>query len=200
MLAADGEVRRSTMRFPTVWGSWCRALGLDDIFRGSRLFGGQFMADFDHRHTADTEVLNGWFWMARRSALDEVGLLDERFFMYGEDIDWCYRFRQAGRRIVFFAGAEAIHYGGASSNNAPVRFYLEMYRAGLQFWRKHHGRAARTAFLASIGVHHLLRAAGYALLFLVPARRADSHLKMRRSLACLGWLWDVTVAGKERSR
>jgi hypothetical protein len=192
MLSAEGEVRRSTMRFPTVWNSFCRALGLDGAFRGSRFFGGQLMADFDHQHTVDAEVLNGWFWMARRSAVDEVGLLDEQFFMYGEDIDWCYRFRQAGKRIVFFAEAEAIHYGGASSANAPVRFYLEMYRAGWQFWRKHHGRIAQAGFLASIGVHHILRAAGYAVLYLArPSQRAQNQLKIQRSLACLRWLQGV---------
>jgi GT2 family glycosyltransferase len=200
MLSAEGEVKRSTMRFPTVWNSFCRALALNGAFRRSRLFGGQLMADFDHQHTMEAEVLNGWFWMARRSALEEVGLLDEQFFMYGEDIDWCYRFHQAGKRIVFFAGAEAIHYGGASSANAPVRFYIEMHRAGWQFWSKHHGRIARMAFLASIGVHHILRAAGYTVLSITrPAQRGASRLKIQRSLACLGWLLGVCF-GKARER
>jgi GT2 family glycosyltransferase len=198
MLSAEGEVRRSTMRFPTLWNSYCRALGLDGIFRKSRIFGGQLMADFDHQTTRDAEVLNGWFWMARRSALEEVGLLDEQFFMYGEDIDWCYRFRQAGKRIIFFAGAEAIHYGGASSGNAPVRFYLEMYRAGWQFWHKHHGRMAQAGFLTSIGLHHILRTAGYSLLYLArPGLRAASGLKISRSLACLRWLGSVSFEGQK---
>ncbi len=66
------------------------------------------------------------FWFVRRKAMDEVGLLDEDFFFYGEDIDWCRRFRDAGWEVVFYPEAETIHFGGASSGNAPVRFYLEM--------------------------------------------------------------------------
>lgn len=118
----DGAIGRSYMRFPGVWNWFCRALALDSLFRGSALFGGFMMTDFDNTRTADVDVLNGWFWMARREAVDQVGLLDERFFMYGEDIDWCKRFHQCGWRVVYFAGAEALHYGGASSSAAPVRF------------------------------------------------------------------------------
>ena len=102
MLAQDGEVRRSTMRFPTVWNNFCRAIGLDYLFKGSRSFGGLLMSDFDHSTTAEVEVLNGWFLLVRRRAVQRVGLLDPQFFMYGEDVDWCYRFRQAGEKVVFF--------------------------------------------------------------------------------------------------
>lgn len=188
MLGPDGTVARSTMRFPTLWNSFCRALGLDSVFKRSRTFAGQLMSDFSHDRTADAQVLNGWFWMVRRSALDRVGLLDERFFMYGEDIDWCYRFHRAGHRIVFFAGAEAIHYGGASSSSAPVRFYVEMQRANLQYWRKHHGFPAQLGYIFFSKLHHALRIAGYSILYLVrPSRREESGAKIRRSRACLGW-------------
>jgi GT2 family glycosyltransferase len=122
MLATDGRVWRSTMRFPTIWNHFSRALGLDIAFRGSRRFGGLLMSDFDHRTTAPVEVLNGWFVAVRRTAMERVGLLDPQFFMYGEDVDWCYRFHQAGEGVVFFAEAGAIHYGGASSAHAPLRF------------------------------------------------------------------------------
>jgi GT2 family glycosyltransferase len=186
MLDAEGKVGRSTMRFPTLWNSFCRALGLDSVFKRSRMFAGQLMSDFSHSETVDAEVLNGWFWMVRRSALAQVGVLDERFFMYGEDIDWCYRFHRAGHRIVFFAGAEAIHYGGASSASAPVRFYVEMQRANRQYWRKHHGRLAQFAYLFLLGLQHSIRIAGYSLGFLLwPSRRGESLAKIRRSRACL---------------
>ncbi|HEX4487710.1 MAG TPA: glycosyltransferase family 2 protein [Terriglobales bacterium] len=188
MLDAQGNVGRSTMRFPTLWNSFCRALGLDSVFKHSRVFAGQLMSDFSHSETVDTKVLNGWFWMVRRTALDQVGLLDERFFMYGEDIDWCYRFHRAGHRIVFFAGAEAIHYGGASSSSAPVRFYVEMQRANWQYWRKHRGYLAQFGYLVFLALHHVIRAVGYSFVYLFsPSRSAESRAKIRRSIACLRW-------------
>jgi len=197
MLGADGEIRRSTMRFPTIWNYLCRAFGLDAVFKKSRWFGGFLMADFDHKTTRRVEVLNGWFVMARRSALEHVGLLDPQFFMYGEDIDWSYRFRQAGEPVVFFAGAEAIHYGGASSSNAPIRFYLEMCRADWQLWRKHRGWLARVAFFVIFGIHHSVRlcvAAG-AYLFR-PSQRSSMLFKVKKSLACLRWLSETTTGNR----
>jgi len=194
MLAANGEIRRSTMRFPTVWNYFCRALGLDFLFKGSRLFGGLLMSDFDHRSTRHVEVLNGWFVMARRSALERVGLLDGRFFMYGEDIDWCYRFSQAGLQIVFCADAEAIHYGGASSANAPLRFHLELFRADWQLWRKHHGWLAQAVFLAVQSIHHAIRIFGAAGNYLLnPSNRPKTRLKLQKSIAALKLLREMSA-------
>lgn len=189
MLGPNGQVQRSTMRFPTVWNQFCRALGLDIVFKRSRLFGGLLMSDFDHTKTRPVEVLNGWFVVVRRTALDRVGLLDPQFFMYGEDVDWCYRFHQAGEQMVFFADAEAIHYGGASSANAPLRFYLENCRANWQYWRKHHGWLSQMAFLASSGTYHLVRFLGFAAMYLVrPSQRQESLAKLHRSSVCLQWV------------
>jgi GT2 family glycosyltransferase len=189
MLAPDGMVWRSTMRFPTVWNHFCRSLGLDKAFRKSRFFGGLLMSDFDHQSTAPVEVLNGWFLAVRRSAMDRVGPLDPRFFMYGEDVDWCYRFRQCGEGVVFFAGAEAIHYGGASSSNAPVKFYLEMCRANWQYWQKHSGRFSQLAFLLTVAMNHAVRVARAAFAYVcLPSRREQSAFRFNRSLACLQWV------------
>ncbi len=188
MLAANGEVRRSTMRFPTIWNLFCRAIGLDVLFKDSRLFGGQLMRDFDHKTTTPVEVLNGWFVVTRRDVLERVGLLDPQFFMYGEDVEWCYRFHRAGEKIVFFAGAEAIHYGGASSANAPLHFYLEMLRANWQYWKKHNGAFSRAAFLGTTIIHNGLRLLGSVIRYVfLPSQRADTRWKLQRSLACLQW-------------
>jgi GT2 family glycosyltransferase len=194
MLAADGRVWRSTMRFPTVWNQFCRALGLDIAFKKSRLFGGLLMSDFDHGTTAPVEVLNGWFLLVRRSALERVGPLDPQFFMYGEDVDWCYRFHKAGEGVVFFGDAGAIHYGGASSSHAPLRFYLELYRATWQYWRKHHGGLAQLGFLIAFSIHHSLRLLGSAVIYLCsPSKRSDTEAKFKRSLACLQWVGGATI-------
>jgi GT2 family glycosyltransferase len=193
MLGADGKTRRSCMRFPTLWSSFCRALGLDSLVKGSTTFGGFLMSDFKHDRVMDVEVLNGWFWVVRREALEQVGLLDERFFMYGEDVDWCYRFRSKGWRTVFYPEAEAIHYGGASSARAPARFYVEMHKANVQYWRKHHGRLAQFAYLLTVWLHEVVRILGYAAAYLLrKCSRADAAYKVKRSVACIRWL-----AGRE---
>ncbi len=189
MLSADGEVRRSTMRFPTVWNNFCRALGLDVLFKGSSLFGGMMMADFDHCRTMPVEVLNGWFILARRSAVERVGHFDPQFFMYGEDVDWSYRFHQAGEKLVFFAGAGAIHYGGASSAKAPVRFHLEIYRATWQYWRKHRGWLAQQGFSGRV-LPFITASVCWARLQAIyfTSRRGLTAARFEGSLACLQWV------------
>lgn len=190
MLADDGvTVRRSTMRFPTLWNNFSRALGLDIAFRRSRLFGGLLMSDFDHQTTTAVEVANGWFVLVRRRALERVGGLDPRFFMYGEDLDWCYRFWQAGERVVFFAGAGAIHYGGASAANAPIRFYLEQCFANWQYWRKHHSWLSQLVYLVTLVLHHCVRIVGAVLKYLVsPRERSESLDNLKKNVICLQWV------------
>jgi GT2 family glycosyltransferase len=188
MLGASGQAGRSYMSAPTLWRYFCRALALDYLFPNSKFLSGYTMPYFKRDRVVEVDILNGWFWMTRREALEQVGLLDETFFMYGEDIDWCKRFRKAGWGVVYFPEAESIHYGGASSARAPVRFYIEMQRANLQYWKKHFSRLSQITYLAIIFIHQALRLAGYALLLAVKSSRADATYKIQRSLACLRWI------------
>lgn len=190
MLDPQGiTIQRSTMRFPTVWNTLSRALALDALFKSSNFFEGHLMLDFNHSVTTEVDVLAGWFWFVRREALEKVGPLDENFFMYGEDIDWCYRFHKVGERVVFFAETRAIHIGGGSSSVAPVRFSVEKQRANWQVFRKHFGFAKRLGLLLTEILHNATRAIGYGLLYSVKrSDRQESLLKYQRSIACLGWL------------
>ena len=189
MRLKDGSIGASCMRFPSVWNWFCRALALDSVFSRWRLFGGYLMTDFRYDREADIEVITCWFWMVRREALDSVGLLDEQFFMYGEDIDWSKRFHDAGWRVVFYPDAEAFHYCGGSSTNAPVRFYVEMNRANMQYFRRHHNNLAVAGFWVATILHSIVRIAGYSFLYaLHHAHRGEAAAKVRRSAACLLWL------------
>lgn len=185
MLTPSGAPGPSCMRRPRL-GIWLsHAVGLASIVP-------QLNLQIQHPESLgirEVDVLNGWFWMVRKDALAEVGLLDERFFMYGEDIDWCHRFWEAGWKIVYFPEAKALHYGGASSARAPVRFYVEMQRANLQYWKRYHGRISQAVYLAIIFLHQVCRVLGYGAVYLVkPRARSEAAFKVERSAACLHWL------------
>jgi GT2 family glycosyltransferase len=189
MLVPTGGVGQSVNRLPTLWNYFCFALGLHSLVPRSKLFGGFLHAGYGYDKTEDVEVLTGWFWMVPRRALEQVGGLDEQFFMYGEDIDWCHRYLKAKWRVVFFAEAEALHYEAASSGRAPTRFYVEMVRANLQYFRKHHGRLGSIGYVLATWVHELLRVAVYGTMCCFSRYScSDSVLKLRRSLSCLRWL------------
>ena len=186
----DGKLQRSCRGFPGVWNMLCRALALDSIFPKSKWFTGYSLRHWAQDDLRPVDILAGCFWLIRREALARVGLLDESFFMYGEDMDWCRRFWENGWQVMFVPAAEAIHYGGGSSANAPVRFYIERQRADLQYWRKHHSRPAVAVYFFLSCLHLLLRTAGYALAWLFARRpREVCVYKVKRSLACLKWLF-----------
>jgi GT2 family glycosyltransferase len=186
MLGPSKQVRRSSMRCPTLWNLFWRAFGVDSIPHCGGWTRSLLMSDFGHDYTRDVEVLNGWFWVVRREAFEQVGMLDERFFMYGEDWDWSKRFRDHGWRLVFYAGASAIHYGGASSAVAPIRSYLETQRANLQYWQKHHNRVSLFAYSVVLFLHDLLRIVGHSAAFMSKAAdRSVAAAKVSRSVALL---------------
>jgi GT2 family glycosyltransferase len=203
MLSPDGEIGKSVNRVPTVWNYLCFALGLHSLMPTSKVFGGYLMDEYPYDRTEDVEVLTGWFWLSPRGAVEQVGGLDERFFMYGEDLDWSFRFLKAGWRVVFFAEAGALHYGAASSGQAPTRFYVEMVRANLQFFQKHYGRLGALGFLFATGIHELIRVAGYGAVYCCNRyTRPASASKVMRSLSCLRWLFTGPIpwqpqAGKQ---
>jgi GT2 family glycosyltransferase len=147
-----------------------------------------------HDEIRKVDVLSGCFWMVRRKALDEVGLLDEDFFIYGEDIDWCRRCHGAGWDVVFCPSAEAIHARGTSSSKAPIRFYVEMQKADLQYWKKYHGKAGRLAYWMMLLVRQLVRLPVFACMYaFCPKRREMAHFKVERAIACVRFLLGFNV-------
>jgi len=190
IIGRDGRLQRSCRGFPSLWNMLCRALALDSIFPHCKWFTGYSLSYWAQDETRPVDILTGCFWLIRRETLARVGLLDESFFMYGEDMDWCKRFWLGGSQLVFVPLAEAIHYGGASSSNSPVRFYIEKQRADLQYWKKHHSRAAAGGFYLISCLHLVLRMAGYSLASLFhQSSRQNYRYKVKRSLACLKWMF-----------
>lgn len=139
--------------------------------------------------TAEVEVLAGAFWVARREAVTQVGPLDEAFFFYGEDIDWCHRFRAAGWKVCFHPEAEAIHYGDGSAGADPMRFNAELRRATLQVWEKYHNRTSTMAYLFGGMLYHVLRIAASGVRWLSsPGNREGSAAKWKQHWCSLRWL------------
>lgn len=186
----DGSLQRSCMRAPSVWIYLCRALALDNSpLQKIRAFGGIKMQDFAHDKTRVVDVLNGAFTMMRRTAMDQVGLIDERFFMYGDDLDWGVRFGKAGWPVVFYPGGEIIHYGGGVTARAPVYFYVEMHKANLQYFQKHHSWLAQRGFLAALLLHDTIRYVAFSALSLLgPKCRERFGWKAQRAIACIQWI------------
>lgn len=113
---ASGDLDRACRRgFPTPWRSITRMLYLDRVFPKTRLFGSYNLTFLPEDKINDIDSAVGAFMLIRRKALDQIGLFDEKFFMYGEDIDLCYRLKKKGWRIVYNPTAKILHYKGVST-------------------------------------------------------------------------------------
>lgn len=157
LLWKDRTLQWSCRKFPSLWNTFCPAVGLTQLFPAVPFLSGEHMGYFRHDVITEVDVLVGAFLMVRKEALNKVGLMDESFFMYSEEVDWCRRFRDGGWKILFNPNAQVIHYGGGSSAKAPTRFYLEYCRSGLRYWEKHHSGPAAMGFRVLFFLRHALR-------------------------------------------
>jgi hypothetical protein len=132
----DKACRRS---FPDFNVSFYRMTGLSSLFPKSKRFGKYNLTYLDENGTYEVDCVVGAFMLVRSKAIKEVGLLDEIFFMYGEDIDWCYRIKAASWKVIYFSDAKIVHHKGASnSKKQNTRLTYEFYRAMYIFYNKHY--------------------------------------------------------------
>jgi len=139
-------IQKNCREFPTLRNLVCEEFFLNSLFPKISFFRGRDMVRCDYDALMHIEVLSGCFLMVRREVIEKVGLLDERFFIYSEDVDWCKRIHDAGWKLVHYPGAKAIHYGYGSSSSAPIRFQVEMIKANWQYWKKHKSKSEYALF------------------------------------------------------
>ncbi|MEP7168985.1 MAG: glycosyltransferase [Bacteroidota bacterium] len=140
---------------PTPSVAFYKIFGLSALFPGSKMFGKYHLGFLDKNKTAEVEVLSGAFMLLRKAALDKTGLLDETFFMYGEDIDISYRIIKAGYKNYYFPDTKIIHYKGESTKKSSVNYVLVFYKAMMIFAFKHfsQGNARLFSFLISFAIY-----------------------------------------------
>lgn len=135
----DGRLDHACKRgFPTPSASLYYMLKLNKFFPKSKKFGQYTMSYVGEDEISEVDSLMGAFMMVRKDVIDKIGLLDEDFFMYGEDIDWCFRIKEAGYKVVYFPKAKIIHYKGASSRKKKYKTLYEFHRAMYLFYNKHY--------------------------------------------------------------
>lgn len=139
MIDGKGKFLPESKRgLPTPSVAFYKMSGLAKIFPKSKVFGRYHLKYIDEFETSEVEVLAGAFMLMRKSVLDKIGLLDETFFMYGEDIDLSYRITQAGYKNYYFPETTIIHYKGESTKKTSVNYVFVFYRAMVIFAQKHY--------------------------------------------------------------
>lgn len=168
MLDGKGKFLPESKRgLPTPSVAFYKIVGLSRLFPHSETFGKYHLGYLDKDKTHEVEILSGAFMLLRKEALDKIGLLDETFFMYGEDIDLSYRIILGGYKNYYFPETRIIHYKGESTKKSSVNYVFVFYRAMVIFAQKHFSQNNAQLFSFLINFAIYLRAgAAIAVRFL----------------------------------
>lgn len=139
VLNPDQTLQPTCFMFPSILNMLLSSTYLYKLFPKSKFFGREQMTWWDRNNIREVDVVTGCFMLVRREAIQQVGTMDEQFFMYGEETDWCYRFRQAGWKVVFTPACEIIHLGGQSSRQQRIKMILQLRGSILYFMAKNRG-------------------------------------------------------------
>lgn len=138
ILNPDGTFQLACRRsFPTPWVAFTKIFGLSALFPKSKLFARYNLTYLDENQTYEVDAISGSFMFLRKDVYEKVGGLDESFFMYGEDLDWCFRIKKAGFKIYYVHSTKIIHFKGESTKRSNIDEVKHFYNAMRLFVRKH---------------------------------------------------------------
>jgi GT2 family glycosyltransferase/lipopolysaccharide/colanic/teichoic acid biosynthesis glycosyltransferase len=153
ILNPDGTLQLACRRsFPTPWASFTKTTGLSAMFPRSQLFGRYNLTYLNPDESYEVDAVSGSFMMVRHVVYEQVGGLDETFFMYGEDLDWCYRIQKAGWKIYYLHKTQIIHYKGESTKRSDIDELNRFYDAMQLFVKKHLSGSLVVQTLLRIGI------------------------------------------------
>jgi GT2 family glycosyltransferase len=160
----NGSLQFSARKYPTIGAGMFRHTILGRLFPKNRYVKNYIMSDWKHDQVREVDWLSGAALMLRKKTVDDIGLLDEGFYMYCEDVDWCYRAGEKGWKKVYFPEAVVIHRIGAASDKAPVRMIYQFHKSMFRFFMKHYARGLNILLIPLVLAGLMVRAFGFILL------------------------------------
>lgn len=171
LLNPDNSLQESCYRFPTLVREAWRLLHLDSLYP----FGIYTMQKWSASLPQQVDVIQGASLALRKTALEQIGVLDESFFMYSEEVDLCFRLHRAGWKLFYVPSSRVTHYGGQSSRQTAGKMFLQLYQSKIHYFRKHQGKLAAMIYK---GVLYLAAAVRVVLSPLAFFRSAQQRQKV----------------------
>lgn len=175
----DGTVQPSRRRFPTLATLFLESTQLQRLSQSNQVLRRYYVADRSDDELQDVDWLVGACLCVRAAAAREVGLFDERFFMYSEELDWCRRFRAAGWRVVYVPAAEVIHFEGGSSRLDLAARDRRFQASKLRYAAKWHGAWVAAALRAYLVLEYVARAVEESAKLALGSRAAERRARLR---------------------
>lgn len=159
LVYADGSLQSSRRRFPKFSTALLESTKLQEWFPRNEILTDYYLLDTDNQAIQDVDWVVGAAMFVRREVYEQIGGLDERFFMYSEELDWCFRVKTAGWHVVYFPKARVLHYEGKSSEQVLAQRDIYFHSSKVRYFKKHHG-----AFQGELLRYFLLGMFAYQML------------------------------------
>ena len=173
LLNPDGTLQHSCYRVPTLFTEFWRLLHLDKLYRLA-LYD---MTSWPQDRPRQVEVIQGASLVVRRKVIESVGMLDEDYFIYTEEVDWCDRILRANWKNYWVPQSKVIHYGAQSTKQVAQKMFLRLYETKILFFRKHRGAVATFAYKVVLAIAALMRLAVTPLALLESGPARQEHLR-----------------------
>lgn len=192
VLNPDKSLQPTCFMFPSLLNMFLSSTYLYKLFPRSHFFGRERMTWWKRNDIREVEVVTGCFMLVRKEAIVQVGLMDESYFMYAEETDWCYRFIKAGWKLLFTPDAQIIHIGGQSSKIVKVKMNIELRKSILHFIKKHYGYFSYLMGGMLTLLFYIVRIPFWLAMLLLPSQRQKAFGMTK---AYLGGSW-VILSGQ----
>lgn len=196
LIYPDGTVQRTCRHFPSFCTDLMEALYLDALFPRSPFFNRYRMGGWEYTGTREVDQPSGACLLVRASALERAGLMDERLFMYYDEVDLCYRIKKLGGRIYFTDTITVVHHGNASSKQAREACEHHLYASRLLFFRKQYGRCAPYRLMATLLIKSIIAWGVFGLTSLLVRKPRDPEYF--RAPLRIAWEEQLAYVGRTR--
>ena len=184
ILKPDGSLQISSHPRPTLSRELWRLFHLDALSP----YAMYPVTKWETNQPQEVDVLGGACLLLRKEVLEQVGFLDEDYFIYSEEVDLCYRIQRAGWRIYWVPQAEVVHFGGQSTQQVPTEMFLNLYHSNIKYFRKHYG------WLAAQIYKLILRIAALSRLILAPFVIFEHSSRRQKHLTLVDRYWRLILA------
>jgi len=193
VLNPDRSLQPTCFMYPSILNMILSSSYLYKLFPNNRFFGRERMTWWGRSDVREVDVVTGCFMLVRREAIKQAGMMDEDFFMYGEETDWCYRFKKTGWKNIFMPDAEIIHLGGQSSRKIAVEMSLQLRGSILYFIGKHKSRLEYVLACFLVWLFFVVRIPIWFLKYLLSIKKRKYNYQ--RMMICVKGVCRITVGG-----
>lgn len=186
-LNIDGSIQKTARKELTLFNSLVLSMGLNKLL--------PITTEYSHKRIECVDIVAGCFWMIRRDALESVGFLDDSFFFYGEDRDYCKRMNENGWKIVYYPFAKIYHLNGGSSKSDTFKYNIYLERAYIQYWNKYYSGLKLKSLIVLRILYHLVRIGANSFAFIISA----GLLKRAKNKVLRSWFCILVLTGNEKS-